>query len=168
MYTTLVGLPLSEIDTPALVVDLDILEQNIAHMAGEIKKRGASWRPHSKAVKTPAIVHMEIAAGAIGVTCAKVGEAEVMGANGIKDILIANQVVGPIKTRRFAALCGTADAIVAVDNRENVLEHQAAARAAGTKPRIIIEVNTGMERCGVRPGSEALELAKFVADQPDL
>jgi len=168
MYTTLVGLPLSEVDTPALVVDLDILERNIKQMAGDIASRGASWRPHSKANKTPAIVQMEIAAGAIGVTCAKVSEAEIMAAGGIKDILIANQIVGPIKTRRLAALCGTADVIVAVDNPDNVREHQAAAKAAGNKPRIVIEVNSGMERCGVLPGAPVVELARLIAAQPDL
>ena len=168
MHTTLVGLPLSEIDTPALVIDLDALEYNIASMASDIKSRGANWRPHSKANKTPAIVHMEIAAGAIGVTCAKLGEAEVMGANGIKDILIANQVVGPIKTRRLANLCRIADVMVAVDSAENVREHDAAAGEAGTKPRIVIEVNVGMERCGVRPGAPAVELAKLVDSMPNL
>ncbi|HQY30660.1 MAG TPA: DSD1 family PLP-dependent enzyme [Thermomicrobiales bacterium] len=168
MLTTLVGRPLSEIDTPALVLDLDILEANIQQMASDIATRGASWRPHSKANKSPAIVHMEIAAGAIGVTCAKVGEAEVMAANGIRDILIANQVVGPIKTRRFAALASYCDLMVCVDNIENVREHQAAAKAAGTRPRILIEVNTGMERCGIMPGQAAVDMARFIADQPDL
>ena len=111
---------------------------------------------------------MEIAAGAIGVTCAKVGEAEVMAANGIRDILIANQVVGPIKTRRFANLARIADVICAVDNPDNVREHQAAAKAAGSKPRIIVEVNSGMERAGILPGKPALDLAQLVAEQPDL
>src|SRR6187397_1621353 len=119
MDSTLIGRPLSEIDTPALVLDLDVLERNIRQMAGEIAERGAQWRPHSKANKTPAIVHLEIAAGAIGVTYAKVGEAEVMAANGIHDILIANQVVGPIKTRRFAALAHQADVMCAVDSAAN-------------------------------------------------
>lgn len=168
MYTNLVGLPLSELDTPALIADLDILQENITQMATDIASRGAKWRPHSKANKTPQIVHMEMAAGAIGVTCAKVSEAEVMAANGVRDILIANQVVGAIKTRRFAHLCAIADVIAAVDSIENVKEHEAAAAAAGTKPRIVIEVNVGMERCGVLPGNDALELAKFIAAQPHL
>ena len=128
MYTTLVGRPLSEVDTPALILDLDALEHNIQTMATDIAARGAQWRPHSKANKCPAIVHMELAAGAIGVTCAKVSEAEVMAANGIHDILIANQVVGPIKTRRLAHLARSADVVVAVDNPVNVHEHNAAAR----------------------------------------
>src|SRR6476469_7291409 len=152
MYTSLVGCPLSDVDTPALVVDLDALDHNIATMAADIAARGAQWRPHSKANKTPAIVHKEIAAGAIGVTCAKVGEAEVMAAAGIRDILIANQVVGHSKTRRLAWLAREADVIVAVDNPDNVLELDCAAGQAGTRPRILIEVNSGMERCGALPG----------------
>jgi D-serine deaminase-like pyridoxal phosphate-dependent protein len=168
MHTTLVGCPLSTVDTPALIVDLDALEQNIATMASDIHGRGAQWRPHSKANKTPAIVHMEIAAGAIGVTCAKVGEAEVMAANGIRDILIANQIVGPIKTRRLARLAAHADVIVAVDNPDNVREHDAAAAEAGTKPRVVVELNVGMERCGIAPGKPAIELAELVDSMPHL
>ena len=94
-------------------------------MAARYRRARCQWRPHSKANKTPAIVHKEIAAGAIGVTCAKVGEAEVMAAAGIRDILIANQVVGPYKTRRLAWLARAADVIVAVDNPDNVREHEA-------------------------------------------
>src|SRR6185312_6965094 len=119
MYTSLVGRLLSDVDTPALVIDLDALDHNIATTAADIPGRGAHCRPHSKANKTPAIVHKELAAGAIGVTCAKVSEAEVMAAAGIRDILIANQVVGAIKTRRLAWLAHEADVIVAVDNPDN-------------------------------------------------
>jgi D-serine deaminase-like pyridoxal phosphate-dependent protein len=168
MYTTLVGRPLSEVDTPALIVDLDALEQNIQTMAADIKSRGANWRPHSKANKSPAIVHLELAAGAIGVTCAKVGEAEVMASNGIRDILIANQVVGPIKTRRLAHLASYSDVIVAVDNPDNVREHNAAAGEAGTSPRVVVELNVGMERCGVAPGAQGVELAKLIESMPNL
>ena len=98
MHTTVVGCPVAELDTPALVLDLDAFEHNLATMADDIRARGVSWRPHAKAHKSPAVAHRQIAAGAIGVTCAKVSEAEVFAANGIRDILIANEVVGPIKT----------------------------------------------------------------------
>ncbi|MGH2549092.1 MAG: DSD1 family PLP-dependent enzyme, partial [Thermomicrobiales bacterium] len=104
MLTSIVGRPAAELDTPALLVDLDILESNIATMAADIKSRGANWRPHSKANKSPVIAHRELAAGAIGITCAKLGEAEVLVANGVFDILISNQIVGPIKARRLAAV----------------------------------------------------------------
>ena len=163
MLTSIVGRPVSEVDTPALLIDLDAFERNIAGMAADIAARGAAWRPHSKAHKCPAIAHKQIAAGAIGITCAKVGEAEVFVANGIKDILIANQIVGPIKTRRLAALCRHADVAVAVDNADNVCELDAAAGEAGSRPRVVIEVNVGMERCGVAPGAATVELAKRIA-----
>ncbi len=163
MLTTLIGKPISELDTPALLIDLDALESNINQMASDIRDRGASWRPHSKSHKCPAIAHMQVAAGAIGVACAKLGEAEVMAANGIRDILVPNQVVGPIKARRVAGLASYADICVSVDNIANVEELDAAAIAAGTRPRVVIEVNTGMDRAGVEPRDAALELAKQIA-----
>lgn len=168
MLSTLVGLPVSELDTPALLIDLDAFERNIATMAGDIAQRGARWRPHAKAHKTPAIAHRQLAAGAIGITCAKLSEAEVFVAAGIKDILIANQIVGPIKTRRFASLCRHADVIVAVDDPGNVQELDDAAGAAGSHPRVVIEVNTGMKRCGVEPGAPTVELAKRIVASPNL
>jgi D-serine deaminase-like pyridoxal phosphate-dependent protein len=158
----LVGQPVSALDTPALLVDLDVLTHNITTMAADITTRGASWRPHTKANKNPAIAHQLLAAGAIGVTVAKVSEAEVMAAAGIRDILIANEIVGPIKTRRLAALARHADVIVAVDNPSNIPELDEAAAAAGSRPRVLIEVNTGMNRCGVDP-ERVVDLAKQVA-----
>lgn len=168
MQTTVVGRPVSELDTPFLAIDLDAFERNIKTMAADIAGRGAQWRPHSKAHKSPAIAHKLIAAGAIGITCAKLGEAEVFVASGIKDILIANQIVGPIKTRRLAALCRHADVMVAVDNPDNVRELNDAALVAGSRPRVVVEVNVGMERCGVLPGEPAVELAKLVNASPGL
>jgi D-serine deaminase-like pyridoxal phosphate-dependent protein len=137
-------------------------------MAADIKARGADWRPHSKANKCPAIVQKQIEAGAIGVTCAKLGEAEVMAAAGIRDILIANQIVGPIKARRLAALAAQADPIVAIDSLGNVNELDAAARAHGTRPRVVIEVNTGMNRCGVEPGECVMSLARAITEAQGL
>ncbi len=162
MYTTLVGRPVDELDTPALLLDLDVFERNLASMAADITSRGPAWRPHSKAHKSPAIAHKQIEAGAIGITCAKVSEAEVFAASGIRDILIANQIIGPIKTRRLAALARHADIGVLVDNAENVCELDASAKAAGSNPRVLIEIETGMERAGVLPAA-ALELAKRIA-----
>ena len=112
---TEIGLRKEELDTPALWVDLDRLERNIAAVAAELKGTGVSWRPHTKGIKVPAIAHKLVAAGAIGVTCAKLGEAEVMAAAGIRDILVANQVVGPQKAARLAAIQRHAEVKVAVD-----------------------------------------------------
>ena len=100
----LIGQSKFALDTPALLVDLDVMEANIARIVATCRAHGVAWRPHSKAHKTPEIAQMQIAAGAIGVTCAKLGEAEVMAAAGIRDILIANQIVGPIKIGRLVRL----------------------------------------------------------------
>src|SRR5688572_21209781 len=112
----MIGTPKLELDTPVLLVELDAMERNIDRLARFVRERGLNWRPHTKGVKVPAVAHLEMAAGAIGVTCAKLGEAEVMANAGIRDILIANQVVGPIKATRLANLRRRADVIVAVDN----------------------------------------------------
>jgi D-serine deaminase-like pyridoxal phosphate-dependent protein len=158
-----VGLPISELDTPALLVDLDVLEANIAQMASDVSSRGARWRPHSKANKSPAIGHREIAAGAIGITCAKLSEAEVLVANGIFDVLISNQVVGTIKTRRLAWINRQpgVDVKCTVDSLVNVQQIAAAGRDAGVNVRVLIEINSGMERAGVLP-KDALALAKEI------
>ena len=163
VLTSIVGKPISELDTPALLVDLDILEANIAQMASDIKERGASWRPHSKANKSPVIGHRELRAGAIGITCAKLGEAEVLVASGIFDILISNQIVGPIKTRRLAWINRQdgVDVKCCVDSLVNVQEIAAAGREAGVTVRVLIEINSGMERAGVLP-QNALALAKEI------
>src|SRR6184192_108849 len=112
----------SMLDTPALLVDLDVMESNIAHIAQACRAHGVQWRPHFKGHKTLEIAQMQISAGAIGVTCAKLGEAEVLAANGIGDILIANQIVGALKVRRLMRLLDLADVIVAVDSVENIRE----------------------------------------------
>ncbi len=160
--------PKSELDTPALLVDLDVMEANIAHVAAACRAQGVAWRPHVKSHKTVEIAQLQIAAGAIGVTCAKLGEAEVLAAAGIHDILIANQIVGPIKMRRLMALPREVDVIVSVDSAHNVAELADAAKAAGRKLRVVIEVNTGMDRAGVEPGVPAVALAAIIAKYPSL
>jgi D-serine deaminase-like pyridoxal phosphate-dependent protein len=106
---------------------------------------------------------LQVEAGAIGVACAKLGEAEVMAANGIRDILVPNQIVGPIKARRVAALAIQSDICVSVDAIENVRELDQAALRLGTRPRAVIEVDTGMKRAGVQPGDAARKLANEMA-----
>ncbi|MGC4193252.1 MAG: DSD1 family PLP-dependent enzyme [Thermomicrobiales bacterium] len=163
MLTTLVGLPLDQIDTPALLVDLPALDRNIAIMAEATASRGVGWRPHAKAHKSPAIAHRLLNAGALGVTCAKLGEAEVFAASGVRDILIANQVVGPIKARRLAALATYCDVMVAADSLENARQLEEAARTFDSHPRVVIELDSGMTRAGVAPGVPAVALAKELA-----
>jgi len=164
----LIGLTKAELDTPALLVDLDTLEANIARIAATCREHGVGWRPHVKAAKSPDIARLEIAAGAIGVTCAKLGEAEVMAAAGVRDILIANQIVGALKVRRLVELLDRADVIVAVDSPANVAELGEAAAGRGRTLRVVIEVDTGMRRAGVAPGEAVVALADEIARRPGL
>jgi D-serine deaminase-like pyridoxal phosphate-dependent protein len=160
----MIGRPIGDLDTPALLVDLGKLERNIVKMRQVIiEDAGIGWRPHTKSMKTPAIAHKLLQAGAHGVTCAKLGEAEVMAAAGIRDILIANQVVGAGKLSRLAHLCRHADVIVAVDCDQHVQALAAAAQAARTRPRVVVEVNIAMNRAGVEPGEAVVALGKKVA-----
>lgn len=154
------------IDTPALLLDLDVLEANIAHVAKTCRDHGINWRPHFKGHKTLEIAKRQLAGGAIGITCAKLGEAEILGAAGIRDILIANQIVGDAKIARLVRLLDKADVIVSVDSRENVAALAAAAQ--GKRLRVVMEVNTGMNRAGVEPGEPALALAAEIAKHPSL
>ena len=157
-----------DIDTPALIVDLDLMEANIARMAAFFQAHGVGWRPHTKGQKVPQIALMELAAGAHGITCAKLGEAQVMAAAGINDILIANQVVGPQKTARLAALLGSADIIVAVDNVDNARELSQAVSQGDYPLRVLIEVDNGMHRAGVAPGEPTVALARAISALPGL
>lgn len=157
-----IGLEKSELDTPVLWVDLAIMEQNIVHLSSFFKSAGVNWRPHTKGIKVPAIAHKAIAAGAIGVTCAKLGEAEVMAAAGITDILVANEVVGPHKITRLVNLCQYADVKVAVDNEANASAIGQAAQAKGAEVGILVDVDTGMGRAGVKPGEAAVDMSVLV------
>jgi D-serine deaminase-like pyridoxal phosphate-dependent protein len=165
-----VGLRKSEIDTPALLIDLDAMERNIRTMESFFAGKAVKLRPHVKLHKaTPVLSHLQLrAAGVIGLTCAKLAEAELLGASGIKDILIANQIVGAQKIRRLVNLAAYTDVMVAVDNPENVAELSAAAQARNVKLRVLVEVNVGHNRCGVAPFGPAMELAKAVKQAPGL
>lgn len=168
MQLSPIGYALAELDTPALLLDLDKLDHNIRKMAEHFQARGVSWRPHAKAFKCPAIAHRLRRAGAIGVTVAKVSEAEVMAAAGIDDILIAHLVVGPMKTARLAALQGYANVKATVDHADHIAPMASAARAAGVEIGVVVDVDLGMKRCGVASPSEAVELALRVADTTGL
>src|SRR5438046_3253399 len=163
-----IGQVSSALDTPALLVDLEVMEANIARILATCRAHGVAWRPHSKAHKTPEIAKMQIAAGAIGITCAKLGEAEVMAAAGIRDILIANQIVGPIKIGRLVELARRTDSIVCADSIENLTELDAAFRRAAKPLKVAIEVNIGMNRAGVEPGAPAVAFAREIASRPGL
>lgn len=159
---------IADIDTPALVVDLDLMERNIGTMSAFFASRATGLRPHFKSPKTPAIAERLLAAGAIGLTCAKVGEAEVLVKHGVRDILIANQVVGPQKIARLVSLAKVADIMVAVDDRVNVAALSAAAAAAAVQLRVLVEVDVGMHRCGVRSAEACVALTRAIAAAPGL
>ncbi|MEO8303120.1 MAG: alanine racemase [Betaproteobacteria bacterium] len=158
-----IGQTKAAVDTPALLVDLDVMEANIARIAKTCRDNRVGWRPHTKAHKTPEIARLQLAAGAIGIACAKLGEAEVMAAAGIRDILIVNQIVGATKVRRLAELIGPADPIVAVDGIPNLDELADAVRTVGKELKVVIEVNIGMNRAGVEPGEPVVALAREIA-----
>ena len=168
MSASLIGAAKTAVDTPALLVDLDLMEANIRRVAETCRAHGVGWRPHTKGQKTLEIIRKELAAGAFGVTCAKLGEAEVLAAHGIRDILIANQIVGPAKTERLRELTAIADPIVAVDSTAHVAELGAAVQPSGRTLRVVVEVDTGMHRAGVVPGPAVVALARAVTDQPGL
>lgn len=156
------------IDTPALVVDEGLLHTNIAEMAALASTLGVNLRPHIKTHKTPEIARLQIANGAIGITCAKLGEAEVMADAGITDILIAYPFYGEIKTQRLLALMEKARVIVSVDSLEAADRVSTAMTKHDRAIEVYVEVNTGQDRSGLRWGAEAEALAVEVARQPGL
>lgn len=159
---------LYDLDTPALVVDLDIVERNIARMAAIARDGGKAHRPHTKTHKTPEIARMQVAAGARGLTVAKVGEAEVMADAGFGDLFIAHQVVGAAKLERLMALLRRARVIVGVDSVEVAAPLDEAARQAGVTVPVRIEVDTGIGRAGVRTVEQAVRLGEKIARMPGL
>src|SRR5262245_9768044 len=158
-----------DLDTPALLVDLAKLERTVATMVRVIvREAGIRWRPHTKSIKVPALARRLLDAGAQGVTCAKLGEAEVLAAAGIRNILIANEIVGAEKMTRLRALRQTADPIVAVDSEAHVTALAEAGRGQGAPLRVVVEVNIAMNRAGVEPGEPAVALARLVGARPEL
>jgi len=159
-----------ELDTPALVVHEEILKRNVAQMAEYAKSKGLALRPHFKTHKTAEVARMQKASGAAGITCAKLGEAEALVAAGVyDDIFIANEIVGPLKTARLIKLLDQATVRVAVDTVDVAAGLNQAMAAAGKTLDVIIELNTGQDRAGVKPGQEALQLAETIrAEMPQL
>lgn len=160
---TQIGAPLSEIDTPALIIDLDAFERNLDTMAAAVGKLGVRLRPHAKTHKSPIIAAKQIARGAVGMCCQKVAEAEILVAGGVSDVLVSNEVVGLRKLERLASLARHARISVCVDD-SIVLEQLAlAAERAGAQIEVLVEVDVGAGRCGVRPGPAAAGLARQMA-----
>ncbi|TMG93485.1 MAG: DSD1 family PLP-dependent enzyme, partial [Betaproteobacteria bacterium] len=154
---------LAEVDTPALVIDLDRFERNLVAMTEAVRGNGMRLRPHAKSHKCPEIAKRQIAHGAIGICCQKVGEAEAFVAAGISDVLVTNEIVGAHKLARLAALARSASIGVLVDDPGNVAELAAAVAHARSTLEVLVEIDVGAHRCGVAPGRSALELARAVA-----
>ncbi|HUU28996.1 MAG TPA: DSD1 family PLP-dependent enzyme [archaeon] len=160
----LIGKSVEELQTPAIVADIEALDANLSLLAGYFAVRHCKLRPHFKSHKCVTLARRQLKAGsANGITCAKVSEAEQLVSGGIKDILIANQVIGPEKVRRVAELNRQAAVRLTVDSPEGVRQIGAAAREAGVTIGILVEVDIGMNRCGVPPGKPAVALAEQVA-----
>ena len=149
-----------DLDTPALCVDLDVMDDNIRFVVEACRAAGVAWRPHVKGHRCGSIGAREVAAGAIGLTCAKLGEAELMAEAGVRDLLLANAIVGPTKVARLVELSRHADPIVAVDHADQLRPLATAFAAAGRTVRVVIEVDIGLTRGGVEPGEAALPLAR--------
>jgi D-serine deaminase-like pyridoxal phosphate-dependent protein len=157
-----------DLDTPALVVDLDVLERNIRGMAARCDGLGIALRAHTKTHKVPEIAWMQVAAGSAGIVCQKLGEAEVMARAGLDDILITYNVVGPAKVRRLIDVARWTMVRVTVDSAvvAEGISHQ--ARAEGVEVGVLVELDTGGQRTGVQSPQAALALGQRVADLPGL
>jgi D-serine deaminase-like pyridoxal phosphate-dependent protein len=163
-----VGMPLSEVDTPALILDLGAFERNLDRMDASLAGKKIKIRPHAKSHKCPEIALAQMKRGAVGACCQKVSEAEAMVDGGVPDVLIANEVVGAAKLKRLAALAKRARVAVCADDAGNVAALDEAARAAGVKLDVLVEVDVGANRCGVQPGEPAVRIAQAIAQSKNL
>jgi len=166
-YRAALGKPKDSAVTPALLLDVKTARGNIRRMADRLTGP-AKLRPHAKLHKSPQIAKWQLEAGAIGITTATVWEAAMLAEKGITDLLIANQVVGPEKVRQAAEVAREVSLMVAVDDCSNAESLAAAARGAGSRIGVLIDVDTGMNRCGVRSPEEALRVAACVSKLPGL
>ena len=154
--------------TPAVVIDLDRVERNIARLQAACDAAGVANRPHIKTHKSPLLARMQRDAGAKGITCQKLGEAEVMADAGLDDILISYNILGEEKLGRLAALMRRVNVVVAADNPVTVAGLATAAALAERTLDVIVECDTGQKRAGVETPAEAIALAKDIASRPGL
>jgi len=157
-----------EIDTPALVLDLDAFEANLDRMKALLDGTGVRLRAHAKTHKSPVIAHLQMARGAVGQCVQKVAEAEALAWGGVPDILVSNEVVGAAKLARLAALARIARVAVCVDNPSQVIALAEAAKAADVRLSALVEIEVGAGRCGVAPGPAAVALAQQIGASPHL
>jgi D-serine deaminase-like pyridoxal phosphate-dependent protein len=158
----------SELDTPALIVDLDVMERNLSAMAEYCRRHSLQLRPHTKTHKIPELARKQVESGANGITVAKLSEAEVMIDAGLTDLLIAYPIVGPGKTRRLAGIAERAAVSVSLDSEEAARGISEAMSERGTTVGILVELDVGFGRCGLGDEARALSLAQTVASLPGL
>jgi D-serine deaminase-like pyridoxal phosphate-dependent protein len=159
---------IDDLDTPALLLDFDAVERNLDRMVATFAPTHIKLRPHAKTHKTATLASMQLARGAVGVCCAKLGEAEALCDGGIADILVTSELVGPAKVERAIALAKRMRLIVVADSIAVAEPLARAAAAAGITLRTLVDVNVGQNRAGVAPGEPALQLARFIVDSPGL
>lgn len=159
---------LSQLETPALYLDLDAFYRNQNRMMDRVKRYGLDMFPHYKSIKCTTLAHMEIAAGAKGISCAKTDEAWDLAHSGVEYILIANQVTALEKISRVANIAGCCNLTVCVDDEKNIEDLSAAASLQGTIINCLVECNVGANRCGVDSKEEVLTLAKRIIESPGL
>jgi D-serine deaminase-like pyridoxal phosphate-dependent protein len=167
-YGDQIGRARSDVSTPALLLDLDTAKRNIAVMAAKFRELPANLRPHFKAHKSPQLARLQVEAGAIGAACATVWEAMVLAEAAIADVLITSQVVQPDKVRALAELARSHRLTVAIDDARNAEQLSHAAVEAGAELELLIELDVGMGRCGVRSQAQVLQLAERIAELPGL
>jgi 3-hydroxy-D-aspartate aldolase len=164
----LIGQGLDVLDSPQALIELDVVDANLRTMLARCEPLPIDLRVHFKSLKCAGLALYLAKRGVKAFLCAKLNEAEVLVDHGIKDVFIANQIVGPIKIRRLAALALRASLRVCVDDLKNVAELGAVMRAAGATLGVLVEVDIGMSRCGVEPGEPALILARQIVGTPGL
>ena len=158
----------NDVDTPALLLDLDRVERNLDAMASLVAATPVKLRPHAKTHKTARIAQMQLDRGAIGICVAKLGEAEVLADGGIRDILITTEIVGEEKIRRLIALVARATPTIVVDDAGAAIAISNAAQAAGVRVDLLVDIDVGQHRTGTAPGAAAVALGKTVAALPGL
>ena len=158
----------TDLETPAVVVDLQVMERNLSRMAEYCRARNLRLRPHTKSHKIPELAKRQLAHGAHGITVAKIGEAKVMVDAGINDILIAYPIVGRGKAEKLAELATGAQITVALDSVEVAREISAEVRRRDAQVGILVELDVGFHRCGVANEEEVLQVARAVSDLPGL
>lgn len=159
---------ISELETPAVVIDLDVMDQNLSRMAGYCREHQLLLRPHTKSHKIPELAKRQVASGATGITVAKLGEAEVMLDAGLTDILVAYPIVGVEKARRLAAIAEAANITVALDSEEAARGISEVVAERGITIGVLVELDVGFNRCGVSNETEALTLARKISSLPGL